>query len=40
MWLKRCQSAMPVINHDHEFLNAVTDVTAHIENAKLAQRRL
>jgi ATP-binding cassette, subfamily F, member 3 len=34
-WLKRYQGTMLVISHDREFLDAVTDVTVHIENAKL-----
>ncbi len=34
-WLKRYLGTMIVISHDREFLDAVTDVTVHIENAKL-----
>ena len=34
-WLKRYQGTMLVISHDREFLDAVTNVTVHIENAKL-----
>ncbi len=34
-WLKRYEGTMLVISHDREFLDAVTDVTLHIENAKL-----
>ena len=34
-WLKRYQGTMLVISHDREFLDAVTDVTVHIESAKL-----
>ncbi len=34
-WLKRYQGTMLVISHDREFLDAVTDVTLHIENTKL-----
>lgn len=34
-WLKRYLGTMLVISHDREFLDAVTDVTVHIENAKL-----
>jgi ATP-binding cassette subfamily F protein 3 len=34
-WLKRYQGTLLVISHDREFLDAVTDVTIHIEGAKL-----
>ncbi len=34
-WLKRYPGTLIVISHDREFLDAVTDVTLHIENAKL-----
>lgn len=34
-WLKRYAGTMIVISHDREFLDAVTNVTLHIENAKL-----
>ena len=34
-WLQRYQGTMIVISHDREFLDAVTSVTVHIENAKL-----
>ena len=34
-WLKRYTGTMIVISHDREFLDAVTDVTLHIEHAKL-----
>jgi ATP-binding cassette subfamily F protein 3 len=34
-WLKRYAGTMIVISHDREFLDAVTDVTLHIEHAKL-----
>ncbi|PHM19432.1 MAG: ABC transporter [Curvibacter sp. PD_MW3] len=34
-WLQRYQGTMLVISHDREFLDAVTQVTVHIENAKL-----
>ena len=34
-WLKRYSGTMIVISHDREFLDAVTDVTMHIEHAKL-----
>jgi ATP-binding cassette subfamily F protein 3 len=36
-WLKRYQGTMLVISHDREFLDAVTDVTVHIEHAKLTR---
>ena len=36
-WLKRYQGTMLVISHDREFLDAVTDVTVHIESAKLSR---
>ena len=36
-WLKRYQGTMLVISHDREFLDAVTDVTVHIEKAKLTR---
>ena len=34
-WLQRYQGTMLVISHDREFLDAVTNVTLHIESAKL-----
>jgi ATP-binding cassette subfamily F protein 3 len=34
-WLKRYTGTLLVISHDREFLDAITDVTAHIEAAKL-----
>ena len=34
-WLKRYTGTMIVISHDREFLDAVTDVTLHIDHAKL-----
>jgi ATP-binding cassette subfamily F protein 3 len=34
-WLQRYQGTMLVISHDREFLDAVTQVTLHIERAKL-----
>ena len=34
-WLKRYQGTMIVISHDREFLDAVTDVTLHIDNQGL-----
>jgi len=36
-WLKKYQGTMLVISHDREFLDAVTDVTVHIENTKLTR---
>jgi ATP-binding cassette subfamily F protein 3 len=36
-WLKRYQGTMLVISHDREFLDGVTDVTVHIESAKLTR---
>jgi ATP-binding cassette, subfamily F, member 3 len=36
-WLKRYQGTMLVISHDREFLDAVTEVTVHIESAKLTR---
>ena len=36
-WLKRYEGTMVVISHDREFLDAVTDVTVHIESAKLTR---
>lgn len=36
-WLQRYQGTMLVISHDREFLDAVTDVTVHIERAKLTR---
>jgi ATP-binding cassette subfamily F protein 3 len=34
-WLQRYAGTMLVISHDREFLDAVTNVTVHIETAKL-----
>jgi ATP-binding cassette, subfamily F, member 3 len=34
-WLKRYEGTLLVISHDREFLDAVTDVTLHIDAAKL-----
>ena len=34
-WLQRYPGTMVVISHDREFLDAVTGVTVHIENAQL-----
>ena len=36
-WLKRYAGTMIVISHDREFLDAVTDVTLHIDSAKLTR---
>jgi ATP-binding cassette subfamily F protein 3 len=36
-WLKRYPGTMVVISHDREFLDAVTMVTLHIENAQLTR---
>ena len=36
-WLKRYQGTMIVISHDREFLDAVTDVTLHIDNQGLTR---
>ncbi|MFD1710850.1 ATP-binding cassette domain-containing protein [Ottowia sp. GY511] len=36
-WLQRYAGTMIVISHDREFLDAVTDVTLHIENARLTR---
>ncbi|MEI8029982.1 MAG: ATP-binding cassette domain-containing protein, partial [Comamonadaceae bacterium] len=36
-WLKRYEGTMIVISHDREFLDAVTDVTLHIDAAKLVR---
>jgi ATP-binding cassette subfamily F protein 3 len=36
-WLQRYSGTMIVISHDREFLDAVTDVTLHIEHAKLTR---
>ena len=36
-WLKRYPGTMVVISHDREFLDAVTTVTLHIENAQLTR---
>ncbi len=36
-WLQRYAGTMVVISHDREFLDAVTDVTLHIEHAKLTR---
>ena len=36
-WLKRYQGTMVVISHDREFLDAVTDVTLHIEHQQITR---
>src|SRR5687767_4103209 len=36
-WLKRYQGTMLVISHDREFLDAVTNVTLHIERQQLTR---
>ena len=36
-WLKRYQGTLIVISHDREFLDAVTDVTLHIDNQQLTR---
>ncbi len=36
-WLKRYTGTLLVISHDREFLDAITQVTLHIENAKLTR---
>ena len=36
-WLKRYAGTLIVISHDREFLDAVTDVTLHIENQRLTR---
>ena len=36
-WLKRYQGTLVVISHDREFLDAVTQVTVHVDNAKLVR---
>ena len=36
-WLKRYDGTLLVISHDREFLDAVTDVTLHIERAQLTR---
>ncbi len=36
-WLKKYEGTMIVISHDREFLDAVTNVTLHIDNAKLVR---
>ena len=36
-WLQRYEGTLVVISHDREFLDAVTQVTLHIDNAQLAR---
>jgi ATP-binding cassette subfamily F protein 3 len=36
-WLKRYDGTMVVISHDREFLDAVTNVTVHIDSGKLTR---
>jgi ATP-binding cassette subfamily F protein 3 len=36
-WLKKYEGTMVVISHDREFLDAVTNVTLHIDAAKLVR---
>jgi ATP-binding cassette, subfamily F, member 3 len=36
-WLQRYQGTMLVISHDREFLDAITNVTVHIERAQLTR---
>ncbi|KAK43509.1 ABC transporter [Caballeronia jiangsuensis] len=36
-WLKRYQGTLVVISHDREFLDTVTQVTVHVDNAKLVR---
>ena len=36
-WLKRYDGTLVVISHDREFLDAITNVTLHIDNAKLVR---
>ena len=36
-WIKRFEGSLVVISHDREFLDAVTNVTLHIENGKLTR---
>ena len=36
-WLKRYEGTMIVISHDREFLDAVTNVTMHIDHAQLTR---
>ncbi len=36
-WLKRYDGTLVVISHDREFLDAITNVTLHIDNGKLTR---
>jgi ATP-binding cassette subfamily F protein 3 len=36
-WLKRYEGTLIVISHDREFLDAITNVTLHIDNGKLTR---
>jgi ATP-binding cassette subfamily F protein 3 len=36
-WLKKYEGTLIVISHDREFLDAITNVTMHIENSKLTR---
>jgi ATP-binding cassette subfamily F protein 3 len=36
-WLKRYTGTLIVISHDREFLDAITNVTLHIDNGKLTR---
>jgi ATPase subunit of ABC transporter with duplicated ATPase domains len=36
-WLKKYEGTMVVISHDREFLDAMTNVTLHIDAAKLVR---
>ncbi len=36
-WLKRYPGTLLIISHDREFLDAITQVTIHIDNAKLTR---
>ena len=36
-WLKRFDGMMIVISHDREFLDAITDVTLHLDATKLTR---
>jgi ATP-binding cassette subfamily F protein 3 len=36
-WLKRFEGLMIVISHDREFLDAITQVTVHLDNAQLTR---
>ena len=36
-WLKRFEGTMLVISHDREFLDAITDVTLHLDETKLTR---